>query len=112
MLEDDLKLIAANFFDLEIPKEKRYLLKYFVGKLQVTFLRYYMIFGNYRNFCEHTGFKCSSNLKFRLEKRFLGLTQLYENCKKNLTEDSIKTINLIESGKFNLTKLRNKHESK
>jgi hypothetical protein len=107
MERKDLELISGSFFDLEIPKDKRYLLKYFTGKLQVSFLRYYMVFGTKKNFIDHTGLKCNESLLIRFEKRYKQLTALYDWAKKSLTEESLKTLSLIESGKFNLTKLKN-----
>lgn len=106
MDEKDFHLISGEFFEYEIPKEKKYLLKYFTGKLQVAFLRYYLVFGNVRNFTDHTGYSCSNGLLFRFLKRFRGLTNLYEKSKSNLSEDGLKTLSLIESGKFNLSKLK------
>lgn len=101
----DLHLISGEFFEFEIPKEKRYLLKYFTGDLQRAFLKYYMVFGTIKNFNDHTGYSCNEALLFRFSKRYKGLTNLYEKSKSNLSEESLKTLSLIESGKFNLTKL-------
>ena len=39
----------------EIPKDKRYLLKYFSTPLQEAFLRYQLVFGDTKNFVDHTG---------------------------------------------------------
>jgi hypothetical protein len=102
----DLDLISGEFFEFEIPKEKKYLLKYFTSKLQVSFLRYYMIFGSYKNFINHTGFKCNESLLERFERRYRQLTAVYDKAKTSMTEEGLKTLDLIESGKFNLTKLK------
>jgi hypothetical protein len=101
----DLHLISGEFFEYEIPKEKKYLLKYFTGNLQLAFLRYYMVFGTTKNFNDHTGYACNKILLFRFLKRYKGLTNLYEKSKSSFSEEGLKTLSLIESGKFNLTKL-------
>jgi len=103
----DLHFISGRFFEFQIPKDKRYLLKYFKGKLQVAFLRYYMVFSNSKNFIEHTGYKCDKSLLSRLEKRYRNLTKFYDYNKKSFTEEGLKNISLIESGKFKLVKLNN-----
>lgn len=105
MYKEDLQLISGDFFDYEIPKEKKYLLKYFTNKIQVAFLRYYMIFGTKKNFTHHTGYACSEALLYRFEKRYKLLTNLYEKSKSSFSEDGLKVLSLIESGKFNLRKL-------
>lgn len=98
----DLDFISGRFFDLEIPKEKRYLLKYFTGNLQVAFLRYYLVFGTRKNFTDHTGHRCAKSLQKRLVVRYNNLVNLYEASKSSLTEEGLHTIQLLESGKFNL----------
>lgn len=102
----DLRLISGEFLEYEIPKEKKYLLKYFTGKLQIAFLRYYMVFGNKKNFCHHTGYRCSEGLLCRFEQRYKLLTNLYEKSKSSFSEDGLKILSLIESGKFNLRNLK------
>ena len=102
----DFDLISGRFFEFEIPKEKKYLLKYFTSKLQVAFLRYYMVFGNKKHFKDHTGYSCAERLLDRFENRYKCLTKIYDKAKSSLSEDGLKTLSLIESGKFNLTKLK------
>lgn len=99
----DLEFISGNFFEFEIPKDKRYLLKYFKGKLQVAFLRYYMVFESRKNFTDHTGYRCAESLQKKLEKRYLNLVELYDKSKASFTEEGLQTIQLIESGKFKFT---------
>ena len=101
----DLDFISGEFLELEIPKEKRYLKKYFTGKIQVAFLRYYLVFGNCKNFRQHTGYRCSDNLCVRLENRYKKLTKLYDDAKASFTEEGLNLLQLIEVGKYNLTKL-------
>jgi hypothetical protein len=101
----DLDFISGEFFEVTIPKEKRYLKKYFTGKLQIAFLRYYLVFGNCKNFRNHTGYRCCDNLCVRLENRYKKLTKLYDDAKSSFTEEGLNLLQLIELGKYNLTKL-------
>ncbi len=101
----DLKFIAGHFSEFQIPKEKAYLLRYFTSDVQIAFLKYFMIFGNHKQFQSHTGFACDESLCRKLEKRYLGLVKLYDEAKKSFTEEGLETLHLIESGKFNLTRL-------
>ena len=100
----DLELISGDFFDLEIPKEKKFLLIYFKTPLQVAFLRYFLVFGKSRNFTNHTGYYCSVKSARNLQTRYTKLITLYENAKKEMSIENMKTIHLIESGKYILTK--------
>lgn len=108
----DFEFISGRFFDFEIPKEKRYLLKYFKGKLQVAFLRYYMIFGSRQNFTDHTGHRCAKSLQEKLEKRYLNLVDLYDRSKSSFTEEGLQIIQLIDSGKFKLSRFKTKSPTK
>jgi len=101
----EAEFIAAAFFDFEIPKDKKYLTKYFYTDLQQTFLKYFMMCGSVRNFTDHTGHHCDRRLVKRMRANYRRLVALYESSKKALTEEGMYTVDLIESGKFPLTKL-------
>lgn len=101
---NDLGFVSGSFFDCEVPKNKRYLLKYFKTSIQLAFLRYYLVFGEHRNFVDHTGYCCSRRVLWHLQARYRYLVKTYEEAKVALTEDSMNTIHLIEMGKFPLTK--------
>jgi hypothetical protein len=99
----DLDFISGEFFDHEIPKDKLFLLKYFTTELQVAFLRYFLVFGDCRNFTDHTGHVCSVRLLKRLKARFLRLCQLHDQAKRGMTEEALEMLQLLESGQFPLT---------
>jgi hypothetical protein len=99
----DLEFISGKFLDCEIPKEKRYLLKYFKTNLQIAFLRYYLTFGTVNNFIDHTGYHCSRWLLYEFKDRYHRLVKAYDEAKKSLTEDGMRIVHLIESGKYPLT---------
>lgn len=98
----DLDFISGRFFDYEIPKERKYLLKYFTTDLQIAFLRYYLVFYDTLNFVDHTGYYCSRRLLWKFQTRFLYLNDTYDKAKKSLTEEGMRVVDEIESGKFSL----------
>lgn len=98
----DLEFISGEFFHYQIPKEKRYLKKYFTGKLQTSFLRYMLVFDTRKNFTNHTGCRCTESLQKRMEIKYRNLVDLYDKSKSALTEEGMKTIQLIESGKYEI----------
>lgn len=100
----DLDFISGRFFDCEIPKGKRYLLKYFKTDLKLAFLRYYFVFGNTKNFTDHTGLYCKRRLLFRMEARLKAIVEAYDQAKSSLTEEGMATVQRIETGKFRLTR--------
>lgn len=103
MKHRDLNFVSGNFLDMEIPKEKQYLLKYFTTDVQRAFLRYCLTFGDVRLFKEHTGYYCSDRLKFRFLSRFRRLVKLHDDAKSSLTEESLSILHTIESGQYPLT---------
>jgi hypothetical protein len=102
MQEKDLIFVAGVFFDCDIPKEYRYLLKYFCSNLQVAFLRYILTFGEYRLFCQHTGYHCSYRMLKRLFRRYRVLTEAHEKVKGDLSEAAMKELWLLESGQYSV----------
>lgn len=77
----ELKLISGEFFDFEIPREKKYLLKYFSTDLETAFVKYYMCFGEFEYFTEHTGFFCQRRWLLLLHNRFEKIAALHQKCK-------------------------------
>jgi len=102
-MQRDLDFVSGKFFDYEIPKNQRYLLKYFKTDLQRAFLRYFLVFNSHRNFSDHTGFRCHDRRLWTYQARYRKLVSVYEEAKKSLTEEGLETIHLIESGKYRLT---------
>ncbi|RDJ35269.1 MAG: hypothetical protein DWQ19_10670 [Crenarchaeota archaeon] len=101
MLERDLELISGNFFELELPKSKRYLLKYFKTDIQRQFIRYYLIFGTAKYFVQHTGCYCQIRWRQLMLVKYKTLEKALKQARKNM---NFNLITLIESGKFKLAK--------
>lgn len=101
----DADFLSGKFFDFEIPKDKGYLLKYFTTDIQAAFLRYYFVFGAVKNFTDHTGYYCSRRLLFKMQKHLKRLVKAHDEAKRSLTEEGMRIVHLIESGKLPLTRL-------
>lgn len=102
-MQQDLDFVSGKFFDQEVPKSQRYLLKYFKTDLQLAFLRYYLTFHGHQNFVDHTGFWCSERMLWWLQAKYRLLVETYQEAKNSLTEEGLEMVHLIESGKFVLT---------
>lgn len=99
----DLDFVSGRFFEYEVPKDKAYLLKYFKNDLQRSFLKYYMVFGDWKNFRDHTGHACTDRVLWRFERRYKVLTAAHAEAKGRLDEAGMAMVGRIESGKFVLT---------
>ena len=98
-LDQEMAFIGGQFFESELPKERRYLLKYFKSDIQQQFLRYMLMFGSCVRFTEHTGYHCSKRWLKVLKSR---LRQL-EAAKKTARESmDLETLTLIETGKYHV----------
>lgn len=89
-----------RFLFLEIPKEKKFLLKYFNGKIQRYFLRYIIFFGEYKNFVDHTGICCQNRWLKHLEKKYNDLIYLQYLYKKDM---NLEMLAKLESGKISIS---------
>ena len=94
---NDLKLVSGAFIDLELPKDKQYLYKYFATEIQMQFLRYYFVFGNYDRFMEHTGYSCAKRWLRDLKNKYEKLILTHDEAKKNM---DFTLLAEIQSGKF------------
>lgn len=96
----DLDFISGKFFETEIPKDKRYLLKYFKTDLQEAFLKYYLVFGSVKNFVDHTGHYCDSRTVYKMQRKYRQITLAHAEARSKLTEENMEILQLIESGKY------------
>lgn len=91
--------ISKEYENFIIPKNKKYLLKYFSTDLQESFLKYYFVFGEYSNFVEHTGLVCQMRWMNQLSEKFKKLEAAHEQAKKDM---NMTLLAKIESGKFKI----------
>ena len=98
----DLNLLARQWEQFEFTKDKKYLLKYFDTDLQRIFLAYYLVFGDYEHFTDHTGFKVKYCWLTSLEKKYLALEKIQKEARLNM---DLEKLAFIESGKHKINKL-------
>lgn len=91
--------LARAYENFELPKEKKYLLKYFKTDIQIAFLKYYFTFGSFENFRDHTGFDC----QIRWLNILLNKLESLENARKTARIDmDMTTLAKLESGKYKI----------
>ena len=106
----DLLLISGEFlYDDSVPKEKRWLFKYFRTLPQRRFLAYHLQFSVlrkhgpfffYRNFIDHTGIFCTKRVLQKWTKKLLVLETLAASAIERMDLANLET---IKSGKYKLT---------
>jgi hypothetical protein len=84
-VDRDLKFISGDFFHTEIPRDKLYLNKYFTTPIQQAFLKYYLVFGEWSCFVEHTGMHCLKPYMRTQEKRFHWIQALHRKAKDHVS---------------------------
>ena len=97
MCDLELLFISGRLLETEIPKEKRYLLKYFRTSVRRTFLKYYLVVRNTDRFTNHTGVPCDKASLWKMVKRFHYLEEQHARAKSNL---DFELLAKIETGKF------------
>jgi len=101
-MQEDLHFISGDFLDYEVPKKQRFLLKYFKTDLQVAFLRYYLVFGNWKNFVDHTGYHCKERYLRKQEVRYHSLMEAHKKASSVLDEEHMKMLQKLMAGKHKL----------
>lgn len=96
-IDPELEFISGRIFDLNLPKDKVYLHKYFTTTRQRMFVRYYLTYHSYMQFVDRTGYSCSRRWLKQLKKR---LIVLEEAKKKAKSEGDFTTMAAIESGSY------------
>lgn len=99
MINPDLAFISHAHEDFEVPKEQKYLLKYFDTPLQEAYLKYWLVYKDHSNFVDHTGFACQLRWLKILNKKFFELEKAREEAKKNM---DLSVLVDIEMGKYKI----------
>lgn len=99
-MDPELEFISGRIFDLELPKNKQYLWKYFKTTLQKQFVKYYLTYRTYKKFTEHTGYYCSNRWIRRLIKNLDRLEQLHAEAKEAALQGDFEKLATVESGKL------------
>lgn len=95
----DLNFLARRWETVELPKDKKYLLRYFDTPIQTAFLKYVYIFDDYANFVDHTGLACSPRWLAILYNRLRKLQTLHREARANMDMTALAH---IESGNYKL----------
>lgn len=82
---------------LEFPKDKYYLLKYFRKEIQQRFLKYFLVFNDFKNFVDHTGWYCQNRWLKILHKKLIDLESIHKEAKSRM---DLELLFKIESGKY------------
>ena len=96
-MNGDLIFLSGKFFDVELPKEKRYLLKYFDTPIQKAYLLYVHLFGDSKNFVDHTGLYCGKTYLCNLIKKLEKIQRKHKEAKESM---DLEMLVVIETGKF------------
>lgn len=91
--------MSNNYLYQELPKDKKFLLKYFKGDLQNSYVRYVVFFGSHNNFMDHTGIKITESWLKKLESKYKDLIYLH-SLSKSLSNFAL--LSELESGDLKL----------
>jgi len=97
LIGSEILSLSSGRFDDGIPKSKKYLLKYFSTPVESEFLRYYILFGNYTKFSEHTGYIVDRRWLRRLRSKLEKIEKIHDHARKTF---DISLVAEIESGKW------------
>ena len=95
--DPELFFISGKMFDVDIPKEQKWLLKYFKVPVQRQFLFYYLTLGDPWNFSVHTGYASSKRSLFRLRYKLEKLLDLHKKAKDNF---DFELLTKLETGRY------------
>ena len=96
-MTDDLLLLSRSFETYELPKEKKYLMRYFENPIQEAFIKYFFTFGNYKNFTDHTGLSVQKKWLQTLHRKLIVLEKAHKEAKLNFDMQGLVK---IEKGKY------------
>jgi len=100
-LHRDMAWVGRLYETSEIPKDKRYLLKYFSNPLQEAVLRYQLVFGDTKNFVDHTGIVVQERWLKTLRERMEELEEAKKTARALLDFTKLAE---IESGDYKAEK--------
>ncbi len=94
----DSILISSKFIVEDIlPKEKKYLYKFFKSKTLRIFVRYYNLFRDHHNFSNHSGIRMTVKKAGLYRMKFELLEKMYDEARK---AGDFELIAMMESGKL------------
>ena len=91
--------------DRPIPKDKKWMSKYFKTKTKKLFLKYFLAFGSVARFVQHSGERCTKRYVKKMKMEFELLRKRHEKARSDFDLDSLEA---MEKGKFRLNYLKTK----
>lgn len=91
----DQELVAGDFLNRDLPKDQRYLEKYFRTDIQRQFLKYYLTFHSAKRFAEHTGRPIDPEWARRLVIKLDQITEAHQNARQ---QGDFEVLSDIEAG--------------
>lgn len=102
----DLAFVGLDIYSIILPKNKRFLMHYFKGQIELVFLNYYYYFQSTKNFIDHTGIVLSKKKLGDLKKLYHFL--LY--CKQKSAKDmDLEFLGNLELGKLSPQEINRKY---
>jgi hypothetical protein len=101
----DLLLLSRNFETYELPKEKKYIMRYFKTPIQLAFLKYFMVFNDYKNFTDHTGISAQIKYLHSLHEKLIAIEKAHRQARIDMDMSGLV---LIEKGKYKFRKNNDK----
>jgi hypothetical protein len=106
----DLDFISGDFLYEDLPRERQYLAKYFVGPVERRFLVYYITFNKlyqkkedfltfYNNFISHTGHCCSTRWVRQLLARIVNIEEALDKASKDF---DLSLVGMIKAGHYKI----------
>ena len=95
----DEQLIGGKFMKVDLPKRKRYLLRYFESEAGSVFVSYFLMFNSYTNFVDHTGYRVTRRRLRQFKHRMVLLEKAMDDARSS---GDFSLVAEIESGKFKL----------
>lgn len=105
MSRGDEILLSGEFFDYSFPKEKSYLMKYFKTDVQRHFIAYLLLFGDYRNYVDHTGVACKTRYMQFMYSQYMKIEEARDKARADF---DIELLAKIDSGEFSINSFSKK----
>ena len=90
---------VSDFMKMPVPKEERWMTRYFKTRTKKLFLKYFLAFGSATRFCQHSGEVCTKRYVKKMKMQFLKIRNLHDKAK---TDFDLEFLSKIKVGKIKL----------
>ena len=102
-------MLLSDFMMQPLPKEMRWINKYFKTRTKKLFVKYFMIFNSTIRFCQHTGEICTERYLKKMKNQYLSITKRHSEAKKEMDFEALAD---IERGKYSIRFVRCKRSGR